>query len=89
MKQHHLLGNLKLGKLIVLYDANKSSMDTNTNKNFTESISSRFMSQGWHVQIVKNGKSISEINKSIEKAKKNIINPSLIIVNTTIGEGLN
>ena len=46
-------GNLKLGKLIVLYDANKSSMDTNTNKNFTESISSRFMSQGWHVQIVK------------------------------------
>lgn len=80
-------GNLKLGKLIVLYDANKSSMDTNTNKNFTESISSRFMSQGWHVQIVKNGKSISEINKSIEKAKKNIINPSLIIVNTTIGDG--
>ena len=63
-------GNLKLGKLIVLYDANKSSMDTNTNKNFTESISSRFMSQGWHVQIVKNGKSISEINKAIEKAKK-------------------
>ena len=45
------------------------------------------MSQGWHVEIVKNGKSISEINKAIVKAKKNTINPSLIIVNTTIGEG--
>lgn len=80
-------GNLKLNKLIVLYDANKSTMDTNTNKNFTENISYRFMSQGWHVEIVKNGKSIQEIDKAITKAKKNTNNPSLIIVNTTIGEG--
>lgn len=80
-------GNLKLGKLIVLYDANKSSMDTNTNKNFTESVAYRFAAFGWHVENVKNGKSISEINKAIEKAKKNVASPSLIIVNTTIGEG--
>ena len=63
-------GNLKLGKLIVLYDANKSSMDTNTNKNFTESVAYRFAAFGWHVENVKNGKSISEINKAIEKVKK-------------------
>ena len=80
-------GNLKLNKLIVLYDANKSSMDTNTNKNFTESISYRFSAFGWNVINVKNGKSISEINKAIVKAKKNKFSPTLIIVNTTIGDG--
>ena len=80
-------GNLKLGKLIVLYDANKSSMDTTTDKTFTESVASRFSALGWHVQNVKNGKSISAINKAIVKAKKNVSTPSLIIVNTTIGDG--
>lgn len=80
-------GNLKLGKLIVLYDSNKSTMDNNTNKTFNESISLRFSSMGWHVETVKNGKSISDINKAIEKAKKNTNMPSLIIVNTIIGDG--
>lgn len=79
-------GNLKLGKLIVLYDSNKSTMDGLTNKIFNESVASRFSSQGWNTQIVKNGNSISEIDKAIIKAKKSEF-PSLIIVNTKIGDG--
>ena len=80
-------GNLKLGKLIVLYDSNKSTRDSNTNKTFTESVSSRFASAGWQVLYVKKGTSITEINKAIIKAKKNQNMPSIIIVNTVIGEG--
>ena len=79
-------GNLKLGKLIVLYDSNKSTMDSLTNKTFTESVSSRFSSMGWDVQSVKNGNSISEIDKAITKAKKSDL-PSLIVINTKIGDG--
>lgn len=81
-----IAGNLKLGKLIVLYDANKSTMDGPINKTFNESIVSRFSSQGWHTQIIKNGNSISEIDKAIIKAKRSGL-PSLIIVNTKIGDG--
>lgn len=80
-------GNLKLGKLIVLYDSNKFTRDSNTNKTFTESVSSRFASAGWQVLYVKKGTSITEINKAIIKAKKNQNMPSIIIVNTVIGEG--
>lgn len=79
-------GNLKLGKLIVIYDSNKSTMDSLTNKTFTESVSSRFSSMGWDIQYVKNGNSISEIDKAISKAKKSNL-PSLIVVNTKIGDG--
>lgn len=82
-----LAGTLKLGKLIVLYDSNKYSMDSSTDKTFTESVSSRFSALGWQVINVKNGNSISEISKAIKKAKKNLLMPSIIIVNTIIGQG--
>lgn len=79
-------GNLKLGKLIVLYDCNGSTMDGPTNMAFTESVTSRFSALGWHTQTVRNGESISEINRAIIKAKKNPL-PSFIKVNTKIGSG--
>ncbi len=77
-------GDLKLEKLIAFYDYNKSELEC-LNKNFNESISSRFSSMGWDVHIVKDGSSVSQINKEIVKAKKSNL-PSLIIVNTKIEE---
>ena len=79
-------GNLSLGNLIVLYDANGVTMDGATNKTFTESVTSRFSSLGWNTQIVKNGNSVSEIDSAIKKAKASKL-PSLIQVNTKIGDG--
>ena len=79
-------GNLSLGNLIVLYDANKVTMDGETSKVFTESVTSRFSALGWDTQIVKNGNSISEIDSAIKKAKSSKT-PSLIQINTTIGDG--
>ena len=79
-------GNLSLGKLIVLYDSNKMTMQTDTSKTFNESVIGRFSSLGWHTQIVKDGNSINEISKAITKAKKDK-RPSFIQVNTKIGFG--
>lgn len=82
-----LAGTLKLGKLIVLYDSNKASMDSNTNITFTEDVLSRFASMGWDIHYVKNGNSIKDISKAIEKSKKQKFKPSLIKINTIIGNG--
>ena len=79
-------GHLSLGNLIVLYDANQSTMDGETNKVFSESVTSRFSALGWDTQIVKNGNSISEIDNAIKKAKSSK-KPSLIQINTKIGDG--
>jgi transketolase len=79
-------GNYKLGKLIVLYDANKSSMDSKTEVTFNEDVLGRFSSMGWHTEHVKNGNSVKEIDKAITEAKKNP-KPSIIKIDTIIGNG--
>ncbi len=82
-----LAGELKLGKLIVLYDANKSSMDSLTSINFNEDVLTRFSAMNWDVHNVKNGNSISDISSAIKKAKSDKTRPSLIKINTIIGNG--
>lgn len=80
-------GNYNLGKLIVLYDSNKVSMDSGTDVTFNEDVLSRFSAMGWATFSVKNGNSVSEIDKAIKKAKKTN-RPSIIKINTIIGNGL-
>ena len=50
-----LAGNLKLGKLIVLYDSNNISLDGSTDLTFTENVLSRFEALGWHTELVRKG----------------------------------
>ncbi len=80
-------GNLNLGKLIVLYDSNKSSMDSLTKDTFTEDVLLRFSAMNWDVHYVKDGNSINDISNAIKKAKKNKSKPSIIVINTIIGNG--
>lgn len=80
-----LAGNLKLNKLICLFDCNKVTIEGSTDITFTEDIEKRFKSQNWKVIKVEDGYSMEEIAKAITKAKKNRNNPSLIIVKTHIG----
>ncbi len=84
-----LAGNLKLGKLIYLYDSNDITLDGPTSLTFAhEDIAQRFESQGWHVQTVKNGDTdLKSIDQAITKAKTHTTQPSLIIIKTTIGFG--
>ena len=81
-----LAGTLKLDNLIVLYDSNNVSLDGKTDKTFMENVVDRFTSYDWNVEVVKNGDDIKAISKAIDKAKSSN-KPTLIKVNTIIGEG--
>lgn len=83
-----LAGHLKLGKLIVLYDDNRITIDGRTNLSFSEDVGKRFEAYGWHVQRINDGNNdIEGIEKSIKTAQNNLEQPSLIILKTTIGIG--
>jgi transketolase len=82
-----LAGHLKLGKIIMLYDDNLISIDGSTNLAFTEDRGARFEAFEWHVQHVKDGNDVDEIDRAIEQAKKDP-RPSLIICRTHIGFGM-
>lgn len=82
-----LAGTLKLGKLITLYDSNSITIEGSTDLAFTEDVGARFKAYHWEVLEVENGNDPVAIGLAIEKAKKNLTQPSLIIVKTLIGHG--
>lgn len=83
-----LAGHWGLGKLIVLYDDNKISIDGHTDISFTEDVQARFDALGWHTQHVADGNTdLDAIRKAIENAKAVTDKPSMIKVSTLIGYG--
>ncbi|HRU39923.1 MAG TPA: transketolase, partial [Candidatus Goldiibacteriota bacterium] len=82
-----LAGTLKLGKLIYLYDDNDISIEGKTSLAFTENVGERFDAYGWHVQKVKDGNNIEDIEKAIARARDEKARPSLVIISTRIGYG--
>lgn len=82
-----LAGHLKLGKLIYFYDNNRISIDGPTDLAFTEDRAARFKAYGWHVNHVDDPYDIDGLVSAVEEAKQDK-RPSLIIVKTTIGDGL-
>lgn len=86
-----LAGHQKLGNLVVIYDSNQISIEDDTNIAFTEDLSARYESYGWHTQTVdwkKTGnyvEDIQELYSAIEKAKSVTDQPSLITLRTIIG----
>lgn len=81
-----LAGTLKLGNLIILYDANNVTLDGDANKSFSEDILKRFDSMGWHTDMVVEGNNPISIDLAIEKAKRITDKPSFIKINTIIGK---
>lgn len=81
-----LAGHLKLGKLIVLYDKNRISIDGSTDLSFTEDVGQRFESAGWHVQSI-DGHARDGIEQAVAAAQAATDQPSLIVCHTHIGFG--
>ena len=82
-----LAGNLKLGKLILLYDDNKVSIEGPTDITFSEDRGARFEAYGWHVQHVADGSSdVDGIDAAIKRAKEDP-RPSIILCRTHLGYG--
>lgn len=82
-----LAGNLKLGKLIYLYDSNGIQIEGSTNIAFTEDVSKRFESYHWHVIGPIDGDDIEAVDAAIRSGQKESERPTLIICKTHIGHG--
>ena len=82
-----LAGTLKLGKLIVLYDSNKISIEGDTDIAFQEDVRKRFEAFGFQTLVVEDGNNLAEIAAAIEAAKQDTSRPTMIQVKTKIGFG--
>jgi transketolase len=68
-----IAGNLKLGNLILLYDANDITIEDDTSITFTEDVLARYKSYGWHTEEVsfkspKSGPSVGTTQSEIATA---------------------
>jgi transketolase len=84
-----LAGHLQLGKLICLYDANRTSLAGPTSVSFTEDVGARFAAYGWHVEHVDEAlaNDVDTLDAAIGRAKAATERPSIILVHSVIGFG--
>lgn len=82
-----LAGHLGLGKLIVLFDSNDIQLDGKVSLAYSEDHKKKFEAMGWQHILVEDGNDLNQINKAINKAKKDTNRPSMIEVKTIIGFG--
>src|SRR3546814_8994045 len=80
-----LAGHLGLGRLIVLWDDNKITIDGATSLSTSEDIHARYEATGWHV-VSCNGHDFADIRRALAEAAADP-RPSLVACNTTIGYG--
>ncbi|MEU6134230.1 transketolase [Nocardioides sp. NPDC047086] len=86
-----IAGTQKLGNLTMIYDANRISIEGDTNIAFTEDVGARYEAYGWHVQEVDwtNGgkgykEDVPELFDAINAAAEVTDKPSLIVLRTVI-----
>lgn len=82
-----LAGTLGLGKLIVLYDSNRISIEGSTDIAFRENVEERMRAFGFQTITVEDGTNIDAIGMAIEAAKADTSRPSFITIRTEIGYG--
>ncbi len=81
-----LAGHLKLGKLIVLFDDNKISIDGPTDLAVSDNQLQRCQASGWHTASC-DGHNAEAIALALENARNVTDQPSIIACRTTIGFG--
>lgn len=82
-----LAGTLGLGKLIVIYDSNKISIEGSTDIAFTENVQKRMEAFGFQIITVEDGNDLEAIGRAFEEAKADTEHPSFITIKTQIGYG--
>ena len=80
-----LAGHLKLGRLIVLWDDNKITIDGSTDLSRKEDVLARHDAMGWHT-VECDGMDSAKVSKAIDEALADA-RPSLIRCKTIIGYG--
>ncbi|MGB7595709.1 MAG: transketolase [Erysipelotrichaceae bacterium] len=82
-----LAGTLGLGKLIVLYDSNRITIEGTTDIAFRENVQERFKAYGFRTIDVADGTDLFAIGNAIALAKADTSRPTLIEVHSQIGFG--
>ena len=80
-----LAGHLKLGRLIVLWDDNRITIDGNVDLSSSENVLGRYDASGWHT-LSCDGHDPDEVARAIDAALSDP-RPSLIACKTLIGKG--
>ena len=80
-----LAGHLKLGRMIVLWDDNRITIDGATDLSTSEDVAARYAATGWHVAHC-DGHDFADIDRAIAEALADP-RPSLIACRTVIGKG--
>ncbi|MCU0495548.1 MAG: transketolase [Chloroflexaceae bacterium] len=81
-----LAGHLKIGKLVLIYDANHVQLDGPTSLAFSENIPLRFQSYGWHV-LECDGHDMADVSRALAAAQAEHERPVIIVCRTIIGYG--
>ena len=86
-----IAGTQRLGNLTVIYDANRISIEGDTDVAFTEDVGARYEAYGWHVQTVDwthDGTGYTEdlpqLYDAVREARAVTDQPSLIVLRTVI-----
>src|SRR5665213_2364201 len=82
-----IAGNLRLGKLIYIYDDNHITIEGDTSLTFSEDVAGRFLAYHWHVQELPDGNDVEAIAEALKNAREEKKRPSLIRIRTHIGYG--
>ena len=80
-----LAGHLQLGRMTVLWDDNKITIDGSTDLSTSEDIAARYAATGWHVESC-DGHDPADIRRALDAALADP-RPSLIACRTIIGFG--
>jgi len=80
-----LAGHLQLGRLNVLWDDNRITIDGATTLSTSEDIRARYRASGWHVEDC-DGHDFNDIERALNAALKDP-RPSLVACRTIIGKG--
>ncbi|RPF70490.1 transketolase [Aurantiacibacter spongiae] len=81
-----LAGHLSLGRLNVLWDDNRITIDGPTDLSTSEDIKARYAATGWHVTEC-DGHDPVDIRRALDEAKAELQRPSLVACRTVIGKG--
>ncbi len=80
-----LAGHLKLGRMNVLWDDNRITIDGATSLSTSEDIPARYVAAGWHVTRC-DGHDFADIARALAEAEADP-RPSLVACHTIIGKG--
>ncbi|MFH1176024.1 MAG: transketolase [Acidobacteriota bacterium] len=82
-----LAGHLRLGRLVVLHDDNRITIEGPTSLASSEDVGARFAAYGWRVLRVEDGNDLEAIAAALTAATASDEAPALVCVRTHIGYG--